>query len=273
MKAKNLVFVHGWCTDPKVWERSIEEFSKKRKGITSYNISLPGHGGVLPWSVPTLAPALKELERVTSELDYNSIVGIGWSLGAEVLLSAAVKDKRFKALVLVGASPCFVGNESFPYGHPSALVKRMIEDMDKEPDRAIERFLKLNFTHEELVTDEAKAFIETYGSPERVASEGDSKRMVAAPHPVFKYGELATALKALHDTDLRGLLKDIKIPVLVLHGEMDSVCPIEAGKYLTDEINGAEMKVYEKTGHGLFIMNRAQFERDVLEFIDRITSK
>ena len=88
-----------------------------------------------------------------------------------MLLSAAVKDKRFKALVLVGASPCFVGNESFPYGHPSALVKRMIEDMGSMPDRAIDRFLKLNFTHEELLTDEAVAFIETYGCPKQVASE------------------------------------------------------------------------------------------------------
>ena len=267
---KNLVFVHGWCTDSKVWDKSIEEFSEKRKDITSYKINLPGHGGSRPWRLPTFAPALKELEKVTSELDYNSIIGIGWSLGAEVLLSAAAKDKRFKALVLVGASPCFVGKVNFSYGHPSALITRMIEDMDHTPDRAIERFLKLNFTHEELVTDEAAAFIETYSSPEQVVSPEDKKRLIPARHPIFKYDELATALKALHDTDLRGLLKDIKIPVLVLNGEMDSVCPIEAWKYLADEIKGAEMKVYEKTGHGLFIMNRAEFERDVLEFVDKL---
>jgi pimeloyl-[acyl-carrier protein] methyl ester esterase len=270
MKKKNLLFVHGWCTDSKVWERSISKLGEERKDITSYSINLPGHGGSRPWNLPTFAPALKELEEVTSTLDYNSIIGVGWSLGAEVLLSAAVKDKRFKALVLVGASPCFVGNEHFPYGHSSALVKRMIHDLNQKPEQTIERFLKLNFTHEELVTDEAAAFIETYGSPEQVVSEYDSRRMVPASHPIFAYDELATALGALHDTDLRGLLKDIKIPVLVLHGDADSVCPIRAGRYLATEIKGAEIKIYKNTGHGLFIMERARFEKDLLEFIDRL---
>jgi pimeloyl-ACP methyl ester carboxylesterase len=81
---------------------------------------------------------------------------------------------------------------------------------------------------------------------------------------------LITALGALQDTDLRGHLKDIKIPVLVIHGSSDSVCPIEAGKYLAEEIAGAELKVYDKAGHALFVTNRAQFNRDVLGFIDSL---
>ena len=267
---KNLVFVHGWCTDSKVWSRSIDEFNKERPEITSYSINLPGHGGAHPWNSPSFTPALKELEEVTSGLDYNSVIGIGWSLGAEVLLSAAAKDKRFKALVLIGASPCFVGNEHFAYGHPSALVKRMIKDMGDAPDQTIERFLKLNFTNKEFVKEEAGAFIETYQAPERVPSEEDAQRLVPAPHPVFAYDELTTALTALHNTDLRELLKDIKIPVLVLHGDSDSVCPVEAGTHIAENIEGAEIKIYKKTGHGLFIMKRAQFEKDVLEFIDRL---
>ncbi len=267
---KNLVFVHGWCTDSKVWDRSISEFSEKRPDIASYNINLPGHGGVHRWDSSSFSPALRELEEVTSKLDYDSIIGIGWSLGAEVLLSAATKDKRFKALVLVGASPCFVGNEDFAYGHPSALVKRMIHDMNDSPDTTIEKFLKLNFTNKEFVKEEAGAFIETYQSPERVPSEADAQRMVPAPHPIFAYDQLTTALTALHNTDLRELLKEIKIPVLILHGDSDSVCPVEAGEYLAKNIEGAEIKIYKKTGHGLFIMKRKQFDNDVLEFIDKL---
>ena len=270
MKRKNLLFVHGWCTDSKVWDMTIAEFAELRKELTSYNVNLPGHGGALPWDAPTFAPAVEELQKVTSALDYNSIVGIGWSLGAEVLLSAAVKDKRYKALVFVGASPCFVGNEHFAYGHASALVKRMIHDIGLKPERTIERFLKLNFTNDELATDEARAFIESYSSPEQVVSAEDRKQMMPGEHAIFNYGELAVALKALHDTDLRGLLKDIKIPVLVLHGSADSVCPIKAGEYLAEGIEGAEMKVYEDAGHALSIMKRAEINNDILEFIDRL---
>lgn len=265
---KNLVFVHGWCTDSALWNGSIKEIAGEDSA--SFSINLPGHGGEVPWSVPTLAPALRELKEVTAELDYESVIGIGWSLGAEVLIAAAARDSRFRALVLVGATPCFVGNPDFPHGHESSLVRRMIHDMGEEPDLAIERFLKLNFTNEELATDEAKTFIETYGSPEQVVSEEDSKRMVAAPHPIFKYDELITALGALHDTDLRGHLKDIKIPVLVLHGGSDSVCPVGAGKYLAEEIDGAELKVYDKTGHALFVTHREKFNRDVRRFIDSL---
>ncbi len=250
----NLVFVHGWCTDSAIWDGSIKEIA--REDSAAFSINLPGHGGRRAWSTPTLDPALRELEAITAGLDDESVIGIGWSLGAEVLIAAAARDRRFRALVLVGATPCFVSNPDFPHGHSSALVRRMIDDMGKDPAATMERFLKLNFTSEELALDETRAFLERYERPMECEA--------------FKYDELITALRALRDTDLRGHLKDIKIPVLVIHGASDSVCPIGAGKYLAEEIDGAELKVYEKAGHALFVTNRERFNGDVLRFIDSL---
>ncbi len=267
---KNLVFVHGWCTDSALWNGSIKEIAGEDSA--AFGINLPGHGGRRAWSTPTLDPALKELKEVTDDLDYESVIGIGWSLGAEVLIAAAARDERFKALVLVGATPRFVSNPDFPLGHPSALVKKMILDMGRDHVSVMEKFLKLNFTSEELATDEARAFIERYARKDPVEGEGTDE---AEPEPgtlcpAFKRYELITALEALHDTDLRGYLKDIKIPVLVLHGRSDSVCPVGAGNYLAEEIENAELKVYEKTGHALFVTKRERFNRDVIGFIDSL---
>ncbi len=267
----NLVFVHGWCTDSALWNGSIKEIAGE--DFAAFSINLPGHGGRRAWSTPTLDPALRELEAITAGLDDESVIGIGWSLGAEVLIAAAARDERFKALVLVGATPRFVSNRDFPHGHPSALVKKMILDMGRDHASVMEKFLELNFTSEELATDEARAFIERYGDP--VEGEGTdeaepSPGTPCPPPPVFKNYELITALEALHDTDLKGYLKDIKIPVLVIHGRSDSVCPIGAGEYLAEEIENAELKVYEKTGHALFVTKRERFNRDVIGFIDSL---
>src|SRR3989304_2798773 len=165
--SNDLVFVHGWATDSGVWEGIAKEFAG------SLSIDLPGHGG--------------------------DLIGGGWSLGSQALIAAqpVLKD-RFKALVLVGSTPCFVERDDFPWAQSKALVKRMIMDMKKDPAATADRFYSLNFTADEAATDEAKAFVSRYGYPGPISCEGD----VPGCFPKFKYDEITKDLEAIYTVDL-----------------------------------------------------------------------
>ncbi|HLC17618.1 MAG TPA: alpha/beta fold hydrolase [Thermodesulfobacteriota bacterium] len=265
---KNLLFIHGWATDARVWDGCLEEIAE---GRPVHNMDLPGHGATGRWSEPTLAPALLGLHGVMAGLERRSVVGIGWSLGAQALMAAASRyNEKFSGLVLVGATPCFVAKEDFPHAQSRALVKRMIRDMKKDPAETVKRFYELNFTSGELKTPEAEAFIERYKypGPFECAEGGDGSP--AGCLPSFRYDEITTALEALCNTDLRERLPYIDVPTLVIHGDADAVCPVGAGRYLASGIRGAELEVFSATGHAPFITNKKRFVEGVKRFLKRV---
>ncbi|MFQ5735289.1 MAG: alpha/beta fold hydrolase [Thermodesulfobacteriota bacterium] len=257
------LLVHGWATDSSVWEG--------RNAITRGTvvaIDLPGHGSAAVWDTPTLCPAVKEIEAAVSSMPSGGVIGIGWSLGACALISAALKAPgRFSSLVLVGATPCFVQRDGFLCAQPRALVKRMIMDMKKAPEQTLARFYSLNFTPGELAGEGAKEFIARYKYPGPVRCDGP----VPGCFPAFRYGEITKALEALYDTDLRARLGEMEMPVLVVHGALDSVCPVGAGRHIAGRIKGARIEVFEEAGHAPFLTEPHRFDSIVNDFLRTVS--
>lgn len=255
---KKLLFVHGWATDNWVWEGTVNAL-----GMDARNINLPGHGGKGAWKEPNLNPAVTEILQNAASLG-GSVIGIGWSLGAKALISAAAaQPESFKALVLVGAGASFVKREGYEWGQSKALVKRMIMDMRKDPAETVDRFYPLNFTEEELKSDTVKRFIARYRYPGPITCEGD----VPGCFPAFKYDEITTALEALYNADLREDIKRIKIPTLIIHGTKDGICPVEAGRYLSSSIKSSQLIEFEGAGHAPFLTDE-RFNKILKEYID-----
>ncbi|MBE7414397.1 MAG: alpha/beta fold hydrolase [Deltaproteobacteria bacterium] len=258
--SEGFVFVHGWATDSSVWDAATE-----RLGAGHLMVNLPGHGGERAWDEPTLAPAIRELSERTQGL--RGAIGMGWSLGSEVLIAAyPALEERFRALILVGSTPCFVAKEDFPWGQSRALVKRMIMDMKKDPASTVERFYKLNFTDEELASPEASAFLGRYRYPGPISCEGPAPSCF----PSFRYDEMTRALEALYSADLRDRLKEINVPVLLVHGEMDTVCPPGAADYMAGNIKDARLEIIKGAGHAPFVTKPDLFMAVVNEFISSL---
>lgn len=259
-----LLFIHGWATDGFVWEGAAHELGAGRNVI---NLNLPGHGGRHKWDSPTLSPAVKEAAESIAGLPDSSVIGVGWSLGAEVLLASLKESgRKFKGLVLTGATPCFVEKGDFPWGQSAPLVRRMILDMKKDPASTLERFYGLNFTGAELNGEGAKKIMERYRYPGPLDCSGK----VPGCFPVFDYNGITAALEALYRTDLREILSSIEVPVLVVHGGKDGVTPEGAGKYLAENIRGARLEVFEEAGHAPFITEPERFNRVVKDFMEKL---
>jgi len=244
-----VVFVHGWATDERVFDSTARGFDG------SCCPRLPGHGrgkDAARWDEPTLSPAVR---TVASAIEDNKSVAVGWSLGASVLISAAARGLvRPAGLVLVGATPRFVSGRDYGAGQPRAQAKRMIIDMKRDPAQTLARFYPLCFTDDEMKTEAAGEFIARY----RNAGEG------------LAYHEITRALEALCGADLRAELAGLDLPVLVVHGTRDAVCPIEAGRFLRDEIKGARLVEIDGAGHAPFLTRAEEFCPVLGAFVDSL---
>lgn len=252
-----LLFVHGWATDSRVWKYQLEEFSNDYEVAA---IDLPGHGSNDKWPEPTLKPAI---EKVLSTINPTShiphpasrFIGIGWSLGGQALLEAAAKrPDYFKGLILIGVSPCFTAKKDFPWGQSAGVAKRMFKGLKKDFTKTMERFLPLNFTEGELSSPDARWFIELYKQP------------YTKPF----HDSTVTALEALLAIDLRDIVPDIKIPVLIIHGEKDNVCPVDTGKYLALSLPDARLEIFKDAGHAPFLTKPKEFNKIVKGFIEAL---
>lgn len=259
------LFVHGWATDAWVWGNISEALGFGTDGGLALN--LPGHGSSARWLEPSLNPALLSLAKPLLDAGEGG-VGIGWSIGAEVLLSLAASfPEKFSVLILVGFTPCFVKKPDFPYGQSKALVRRMIMDMRANPEETLKRFYPLNFTEEEACEKVVVSFMERYAPPGPIiCGEGPQGGAVSC-HPAFNYSDITTGLEALYNTDIRPLLREINTPALLIHGSDDNVVPLGAAESAVNEMRHGRLEVFEGTGHAPFITQERRFVEVVKDFI------
>lgn len=232
-KAYKRIFLHGFATNAGVWKGMAGEGEA---------LTLPGHGSPKVWKEATLKQAVTELAvELKGEKD---VVGIGWSLGGEVLIEAASnKAVHFKALVLIGVSPCFTIKDDFQWAQKKSVVKRMLMDLKKDFPGTLARFYSLNFTKEELEDEKARTFV---------------KRMNDGIFLLHKESVI-NSLKTLADSDLRGKLSSLKIPVLIVHGKRDAVTPFQAALYMKENIKNSCLSILESAGHAPFVVEPGKF--------------
>lgn len=256
----SIVFVHGWATDSWVWEKTAGAL-----GHENVMVNLPGHGGENKWDTPDAAPAVKEIRAAAAKTRGRPLVGVGWSLGALSIMTAALEDRSlFSAVILVGATPSFVEKDGFPWAQSRALVKRMLMDMKKDPASTLERFYPLNFTADEAETDAARDFVRRYRYPGPLACPGERPGC----HPAFDYEDLAKALEALCRIDIRSSIGKLDVPALIVHGASDAVTPPGAARFLSSEIKGSRLVEFDGSGHAPFLTAPEEFTDVVKGFIE-----
>ena len=161
-------------------------------------------------------------------------------MGAEEAVDQYLNDpEKVKALVLVSATPKFLGP---PVGISPALLRNLEKKIEADFERGLRFFYSLMFVGGKI-------------------------------HPLLKKIALPDKEKVLADlehlkiSDWRSKLAEIKVPTLIVHGESDKICLPAAAAYLRDAIAGAEIKIFERSGHAPFLDWPDKFNRVLLEFI------
>ena len=80
-------------------------------------------------------------------------------------------------------------------------------------------------------------------------------------------------IKVLSETEFFEDLKSIDVPVLVMHGDDDQICPFESsGAKAVKLLKHGTLKLYPGFPHGMPTTNADQINADLLEFIERKVS-
>jgi pimeloyl-[acyl-carrier protein] methyl ester esterase len=246
-----VVFLHGWAMSARVW-RFQQQLDESRRLIF---LDQRGHGQSAPAAGYTVEDFAGDLTSFFQSLELNDAILIGWSMGVQVALKAfPALRSRLAALVLVGGTPRFTASDDYPHGQPPLEVKGMGLRLRRDYQKTMGDFFRGMFAEGEL--DAAQY--------QRIVHEIVMGGRSADPDAVRQ------SLKILSAADLREELPAIDRPVLLVHGELDTICPAAASEYMAQRLPMAELKIMAGCGHAPFMTRPEQFNGMVREFIEAL---
>lgn len=177
--------------------------------------------------------------RVLDEHGIGRAHVVGMSMGGMIAQLMALKcPSRVNALTVISASPLGVGTSHLP-GATDAYRKHSAEgakvdwaDRDQVAGFIVSEARVIASTAHPFDEKRARAFVEQ-------DYDRSGGFLTATNHFLLKGG------------DQERTVKDVKVPLLVIHGTADPIFPIEHGAALAEAVAGARLVRIEGGGHEL----------------------
>jgi non-heme chloroperoxidase len=250
-EGKPLLFVHGWAMSGPVWKYQVDHFSASRKCVA---VDLPGHGGSPLPSRFSLAETGEAVAAQARSVGPETVL-IGWSMGSMAALRAAsLLRNELAGVVLVGGTPKFASSSDWPHGLDPSEVRGMDLRLRRDYVGTMEAFFRGMFPEGEVTPEEYR----------RIAR--DAVERGSLPEPAAA----RSALAALVEEDLRGILQEIQSPVLLLHGSADTVCLPSASAWMAERLPHARLEILEGLGHAPFLSRPDLFNRLLKNYLETL---
>ncbi|MFH8534974.1 alpha/beta fold hydrolase [Streptomyces tendae] len=254
--AQPIVFHHGWPLSSDDWDAQLLFFLSKGYRVIAHDRR--GHGRSSQPSVGhEMDTYVADVNVLTDHLDLQGAVHIGHSTGGGEVARyvAQAKPGRVSRAVLVSAvPPVMVKKDSNPEGTP-------IEVFDGF--RAA------------IAANRAQFFIDVpagpfygFNRPGAEVSQGLIDRwwwqgMMGATNAHYE------CIKAFSETDFTEDLKQIDVPVLVMHGTDDQVVPYaDSAPKSVELLKDGTLKSYEGYPHGMLSTHPEVLNADILAFVE-----
>jgi len=229
-----LVLVHGWAISGLAFAELVEHLKGQFRLLLP---DLAGHGNSSPCRDASLKSLAQDLRDWLAVVASGPVSLGGWSLGGMVAMEMASEPfANLNGLILIGTSPCFTNSTDWAHGLPATQVKALRRNLLRRFETTLSDFFRLTFAGEEI--DE-----------ERI---GTIRRFAVYPGKAVDQQVASTLLEVLEQQDQRVLLKNLALPVLVIHGEHDQVTPLPAGEWLGAQLPEAKIEVIRGAGHAPF---------------------
>lgn len=244
-KGMPLLFIHGWLMSHRVWALQTPLAAEFRV-IT---LDVRGHGSAAETAFSYNA-CCEDIALLCARLKLDRVIVVGWSMGAQIAIKAyASLEKIVAGMVLVGATPHFCSSGDFPCGVALAEARSMALRIKKDYNRTAGEFFRNMFSLEET---------------------GNIDMRSLADQIVGRLPSRDTALTALHEligSDLRTHLPFISVPVMLIHGAGDKICPPGASKFMAEKLPSATLVLLSSAGHAPFLANPEAFNRILSGFV------
>jgi 3-oxoadipate enol-lactonase len=246
LKAPSIVFVHAFPMNEKMWDAQVEALKKNYRVLT---IDIRGFGKSKPTHPYTLEFVVDDIIALLDHLKIEKTVLCGLSMGGFVGLRAAQRNpERFNGIVLANtkSEPDL---DSSKMGRYKGI--KLIEE--KGLSVFVDEFITKSLA-QSTVGNQSPVFIKA--------------KEIALRNKIS--GVEAGLLALTSRTDTTPDLDKIKIPTLILHGELDTVIPMASAKALNEKIPGSKFYVIPKAGHLSNLDKPDEFNAKLLEFLKRL---
>jgi non-heme chloroperoxidase len=250
-----IVFHHGWPLSADDWDAQMLFFASKGFRVIAHDRR--GHGRSSQTdSGNDMDTYAADVAALAAHLDLRNAVHIGHSTGGGEVARYVARHGagRVAKAVLIGAvPPVMVKSASNPGGLP-------IEVFD-----GFRAALAAN--RAQFFRDVPAGPFYGFNRPGAQVSEGVIANW-------WRQGMMGGAkahydcIKAFSETDFTEDLKQIDVPVLVMHGDDDQIVPIADSAMLSAKLlKQATLKVYPGLPHGMCTTNADTINADLLAFI------
>lgn len=257
-----LVLLHGWGMHGGVWgevaQRLAQNFCVYNVDLPGYGYSGKGEGGRVKGDEPgfpfPLYPSPFSLDAIVAELSAafpEPLTVCGWSLGGQIALHWAAREPAtVQRLILVSSTPCFVARENWACAMEGAVFEKFAAELEQNHAATLRRFIALQLR----------------------GSENERELLAMLREQLFSRGEpdkdaLRAGLDILRADDIRGELKNIRQPTLVIAGKRDKLTPLQASDYMAQTIPSARLLEVPGAAHVPFLSHPEIFVAAINDFL------
>lgn len=240
---KPLVLVHGFPMDHRIWTVQLEGLAGICRVIA---VDLKGFGKSRSNEAFTIDSMADELVAFVKAVNAYPCYLAGLSMGGYIALSLAARyPEAIKGLIIVSSK-----SEADPSAGKEARQKMAQLAQEKGSVAAADQMLPRVLTEETIK-----------GNPELVMKM--RQIMEACPANTIANASFAMRDRADRTADLPGL----KMPVLVVLGERDSLLPVEGGRKLAQACANGRLVVIGGAGHVPCMENPQATNAALAEFV------
>jgi pimeloyl-ACP methyl ester carboxylesterase len=191
--------------------------------------------GTQPPAAYTLREMAEDAVGVLDALGIDKAHIVGASMGGMIAqLVAADHSGHTLSLTSIMST---TGNRELPTGTPEAMAA--LTTRAPSPQEDLEGFLSHGVKTARII-----------GSPDHIDEASLRERMAAdAERSYYPAGFMRQYAAVLASPDRRPKLKGVKVPTMVIHGEVDALVNVAGGRDTADNIPGAELKIIPGMGH------------------------
>jgi non-heme chloroperoxidase len=249
-----IVLIHGYPLSGRAWDKQVPVLVDAGYRVITYDrrgfgkSSQPSIG----YDYDTFAADLNALMEAL-RLEATTLVGHSMGTGEVVRYLGTYGSARVGKAVLVSPIPPFLlQTEDDPEGLPADLFAGFAHAVTSDTPAWMKGFLESFYNFDllggTLVSDQA------FQASWNIATSASATAAVACV--------------ATWETDFRGDLPKIDVPVLVVHGTADRILPFAAtGKRLPDAIADLELRLIEDGPHAIAWTHAEQVNNALLQFL------
>ncbi|TXL01525.1 pimeloyl-[acyl-carrier protein] methyl ester esterase [Methylococcaceae bacterium HT1] len=241
-----IVMLHGWAMHTGRWRDFAKALAGKNQVMC---LDLPGHGlsaSITPYTLESVVDA------VYAQLPEHACVLIGWSLGGNVALRLAEKyPQKIKSLVLIASNPHFMETKNWP-GVQADVLQLFTNNLQKNPAPTLLRFMSIQVQE----MDDKKASLKQIKQALQECAPSSPEVLMAG-------------LGILQAVDQRKILSSLRIPVMMILGELDTLVPVSVGEQCQLLQARLEVHLIAGAGHIPFITDQKQLLALIHDFTRR----